>query len=153
MEDWLNAVRRVLARAPTCTLPFSEVLEALSLEGKGPLPDPRWLLSILMERTDLFRVISVAVGPWAAWREASRPGGDPLRARQRQDDPWILLLRAPEAGFGAPAALASRVRDGLLAWGRSLDEGSPSAVARWLRATLEGSRVCEGLFSPPASAS
>lgn len=148
MDDWLEDVRHVLARAPTSTLPFSEVLERLSMEKTGPPPDPRWLLSALSERTDLFRVISVARGPWAHWREAVRPGGDPLRSLRREDDPWVLLLPPPRSGFGASHPLVERVREGLLAWGQRLDDSSPSGVARWVRASREGSRVCEALISP-----
>lgn len=148
MNDWLEDVRRVLARAPTYTLPYSEILEHLSMERKGPLPDPGWLLSLLAERTDVFRVISVSVGPWAHWREASRPGGDPLRSRRREDNPWILLLHRPGEGFGTSHPFVERVRDGLLAWGRGLDDTSPSGVARWLRASREGSRACRALVRP-----
>ena len=153
MESWLDGVRRILARVPTGALAFSEVLEALSSEGLGSVPDPGWLLKALADRADLFRVVPMARGPWAYWREAARPGGDPLKTRSVRDDPWIVLLPPPEVGFGPTERMMLRVREGLVAWVRSLDDSSPSSVARWMRACREGSRAWEALVrSEPSGA-
>jgi hypothetical protein len=151
MESWLESIRRILARAPTGTLAFSELLEALSAEGLGPIPDPRWLLKSVADRTDIFRVIPLARGPWTYWREAVRPGGDPLRSRPRQDNPWIVLLPTPETGFGSAERVMQRIREGLVAWVGNLDDSSPVSVARWMRASREGSRTWEVLVRAGAT--
>jgi hypothetical protein len=151
MENWLDGVRRILARAPTGTLAFSELLEALSMEGLGPIPDPGWLLESVAKRADLFRVVSLARGPWSYWRVAAKPGGDPLKSRPGQDDPWIILLPTPEAGFGPGEQAMRRVREGLVAWVRHLDDPSPASVARWMRACREGSRAWKVLVNPEIS--
>jgi hypothetical protein len=151
MDKWIEGVRRVLARTPTGALAFSDVYEALVLEGIGPSPDPTRLLKGIRERGDLFRVIPLARGPWAAWREACKPGGDPLRAGRRSDDPWVLLLGCPERGFGPTEGLLQRIREGLVDWGRCLDDASVSGTARWARATREGTRAWEALVRPLAS--
>ena len=151
MEPWLDGVRRILARTPTGTLPFSEILEALSSEGMGQGPDPHWLLEAVAARADLFRVIPLARGPWAYWQEgAGRERSLPGRA-QRRDDPWILLLRPPRAGLGRADWVFQRMREGLVAWGRDLDDASPPSVARWLRAAREGTRMWAHLMEarPP----
>jgi len=151
MENWMEGVRRILARTPTGALAFSEVYEALALEGIGSCPEPRRLLRALRERTDLFRVIPLARGPWASWQEAGNPAMDPLSAPGSREDPWVLLLRIPERGFGPSDGWIQRMREGLVAWGRSLDDASASATARWVRATREGARALEALFSPRTS--
>lgn len=151
MESWLDGIRRILARVPTGTLAFSELLEVLSREGLGPLPEPRWLLKSVADRTDLFRVVPLARGPWVYWREAAKPGGNPLRSRPGPDDPWIVLLPTPEVGFGRTERMMLRVREGLVAWGRGLDDSSPASVARWMRACREGSRAWKVLVSSGAS--
>lgn len=148
MDIWLEGVRRILARTPAGVLPFSEILETLSMEAPGPLPDPRWLLAALGERSEVFRIVSLARGPWGYWREAVRVGGNPLRSRRQKDDPWILLLPTPRPGMGSGERVAQRIREGLAAWGRALDDSVPSSAARWARAILEGDRVGKLLLSP-----
>jgi hypothetical protein len=141
MENWLERVRSILARNPTGVLPYSEILEALYEEARGPTPDPAWLLDALAARVDLFRVIPLARGPWAEWRRAALPRGQRYGNHADSRDPWILLLRPAETCQGQEDWVSGRVREGLVAWGRALDDGSPASVARWLRATREGARV------------
>lgn len=141
MVNWLERVRSILARNPTGVLPYCEILEALHEEARGPIPDPGWLLDAVAARPDLFRVIPLARGPWGDWQRAALPRGERYRKPGDLRDPWILLLRPPETGPGQEDWVSRRVREGLVAWGRALDDGSPASVARWLRATREGARV------------
>ena len=145
MDLWIEGVRRILLRVPTGALAFSRILEELSEEGMGQLSEPAWLLKTIAERKELFRILPFARGPWACLREVLPPVWDPTRGAPMRDDPWILLLRPPEAGFGSAGPVTARVRDGLLAWGRSVDDASPASVARWIRANLEGSRALAAL--------
>lgn len=69
-----------------------------------------------------------------------------------REDPWILLLRPPEAGFGSAGSITATVREGLAAWGRNVDDTSPSSVARWIRANLESSRALAALVTREAPA-
>jgi len=147
MEHWMEGVRRILARAPTGTLAFSEILDELAREGMGESPGPRWLLRAVCERKDLFRVIPFLRGPWAHWRAQVQGSGDPLHQGLGSDDPWVLLLRAPVTGNGSAESAMGRIRDGLRAWGQDLDEASPASVSRWIRANREGSRAWRALFN------
>lgn len=145
MDNWLDGARRILGRVPTGALAFSTLLEELSLEGMGEVPEPRWLLKTLAERSDTFRVLPFVRGPWLHLREVLRAGMGPDRDLPVQDDPWILLLRPPEAGFGSADSMMGQIREGLLAWGRSVDDASPASVARWIRANREGTRAWRAL--------
>lgn len=137
MEHWIEGVRRILMRVPTGALAFSSILDLLPGEGMGPSPDPLWLLKTIEERKSLFRIIPFARGPWARLREALHPETSASPGARMEDDPWILLLLPPEAGFGSASAMTARARAGLLAWGRTVDDASPASVARWIRANLE----------------
>lgn len=141
MQDWIEGVRRILLRVPTGALAFSSLLQELSEAGMGPPPEPRWLLQTIAERRESFRVVPFPRGPWACVREVLPRAWDSTRGASMREDPWILLLRPPEAGFGSAGSLAATMREGLAAWGRSVDDTSPSSIARWIRANLEGSRV------------
>ena len=150
MENWLEGIRRILMRVPTGALAYSRILEELAVEGMGESPEPMWLLKTISERKDIFRVIPFARGPWACWREAWPQADSPSRGAPLRDDPWILLLRPPEAGFGSAESLMGRMREGLLAWGRTVDDASPASVARWIRASREGARAWEAMVSGKA---
>lgn len=152
MQDWIEGIRRILLRVPTGALAFSSLLQELSEEGMGPPPEPRWLLQTIAERRELFRVIPFPRGPWACLRKILPPAWDPTRGAPMREDPWILLLRPPEAGFGSAGSITATVREGLAAWGRNVDDTSPSSVARWIRANLESSRALAALVTREAPA-
>ncbi|MGW8266711.1 MAG: hypothetical protein ACWGSQ_10105 [Longimicrobiales bacterium] len=152
MEHWIEGIRRILMRVPTGALAFSRIIAELSEEGMGPPPEPLWLLKTISERKALFRVVPFPRGPWACLREVLPPVWDPTRGAPMREDPWILLLRPPEAGFGSAGSFTARVREGLLAWGRCVDDASPASVARWIRANLEGSRALAALVTREAPA-
>ena len=147
MEIWLEGVQRILTRAPTGALAFSRIIEELATEGIGRLPEPRWLLRTVADRNDLFRVIPLARGPWAHWPTGLTPRRKRGQESALDEDPWILLLRPPEAGFGSQSLMKGRLTEGLLAWGQYVDDASPTSVARWIRATRESSRAWRALVS------
>jgi hypothetical protein len=147
MEHWMEGVRQVLARAPTGTLAYSQVLQELARENHGESPDPRWLLNAVAGRKDLFRVVPFPMGPWARWLDQVQMEGSGCNHRSVRDDPWILLLRIPETGIGPAESVLDRLRRGLREWGRALDEGSPVAVARWIRANREAARAWKAIMS------
>ncbi len=139
MDPWIDGVRRVLSRAPSGTLSFSELLDELRHEGLGVVPDSGRLLRAVSGRGDLFRILRLCRGPWSrpGFGEALNGGGDSPPG----ENPWILLLPTPELGIGPGEPFLHRIRIGLVEWGRSVDEHSPASVARWLRASREGIRA------------
>ncbi len=134
MDHWVNESRRVLERSPTCALPLTGLVEELCRAGmdlRGRMP---WLLTALEGRKDLFRILREPGGPWARCGLQDWP---PASHR----DPWILL-RAPVESYGEEAPVHRKVREGVLAWGGSMEVDSPRKVARWVRVNREGGRVC-----------
>lgn len=145
MDPWIDGVRRVLARTPSGALSFSELLGELCHEGLGAVPDSGRLLAAVSGRRDLFRVLRLSRGPWSrpGFAEALRAGGESPPA----ENPWIILLPTPDVGIGPGEPILHRIRIGLVEWGRSVDEHSPASVARWLRASREGTRASAAVAS------
>jgi hypothetical protein len=138
MNRWTEDIRSVLERAPTGALPLSCIQRELQREGVVLDPEDPWVLSSLREGNETFRVIPFYPEYWAPKdrREgAGRQGGDP----------WVLLSKTPEQGFGRIARARTRIQDGVRAWAVGLDQASPGAVARWVRGNLEGARICTAL--------
>lgn len=145
MNPWMEGVRRVLVRAPMGALALSGLLKELRYEGLGTVPDPGRLLQAVLKRSDQFRVFRLTMGPWSSSRSKTRRGGG--WECKEIGDPWILLLRNPDAGFGPGQAVGRRIQVGLLEWGRHVDEASPASVARWLRASRQGAKAWSVLVS------
>jgi len=140
MEQWIQETRQILQRSPTGALPLSEILEELRRSGIHLASRDRWLLAILEERTETFGVVRIPRGPWA------------LQTRTLEEiailqDPWIVLKEVPERRLDGEEVFLGRVREGIRAWGEFLDQGSPSEVARWIRANLEGTLACRAFLS------
>lgn len=140
MDHWIQETRQILERSPTGALPFSEIRAELKRAGIHLGGRDRWLLTALENRGDLFRIVPCPGGPWSY-----RPS--PLTSPPIPEDPWIVLQvnSATEAGMGGQ--ILACIREAVQAWGRRLDDGSPSGVARWIRANREGARSCRALVS------
>jgi len=147
MDPWTDGARRILERAPTRSLAFSRLLAGLKEEGMEVEGREAWVLKRLSEHSELFRILPDHRGPFLGWpRDGASGCGsfDPLR---RVGDPWVLACPAPPPGSGAKERAVRRIQEGLGAWGRCLDEGSPSAVARWIRATREAEGTCSVILA------
>lgn len=130
MEHWIQETLHILQRSPTGALPLSSIREELNRAGiRLGNRDPR-LLAALERRKELFRVIRIPPGPWTLALSLPAVTG-PLR------EPWVTLREPPprEPRFGED--VVHRIREAVQVWGETLDERSPSAVARWIRANLE----------------
>ena len=138
MDHWIEAVRRILERAPTGALPLSSIAEELKREGAFLNPRDPCLLSKLTGDQKTFSVIPVPGGPWADGVE--KEGNTPWSG-----DAWIILKRPPERGYGRGEEVRNRIQEGFQAWAREMDGASPVSVARWIRANLEGARICRAL--------
>lgn len=144
MEPIAERAYRVLVRHPTPALPARELHRLLSGELGGPPPPAELFLHQLRRRTDLFRVLEPWRGPWLGLRP-SRPDGS--------DGPWAAAgLEAgggvwvvPADGSGAldeePDRAARTLRASLVAVSRRVDEGSVTALTRWMGMVGEARRV------------
>jgi hypothetical protein len=144
MDSWIQSVRHVLERAPTGALPLSAIAEELKREGTALNARDPWLLTKLTEDRESFRVIPVPRGPWA---DGVGEKGD----RSWPDDAWIILKCPPERGYGRNEEARGRIQEGFQAWAREMDAASPASVARWIRANLEGARICRALGGCPSN--
>jgi len=140
MDHWIQETRQILERSPTGALPFSEIRTELRRAGIHLGGRDRWLLTALETRRDLFLIVPGPGGPWA-W------GSSPPAFSPFQEDPWIVLQEDSHANVGMRDQILARIREAVQAWGRRLDDGSPSGVARWIRANREGARSYRALVS------
>lgn len=138
MGRWTEDVRTVLERTPTGALPLSSIGEELKRDGVFLNPRDPWLLTSIREDEGTFGIIPLQAGPWIE-------GAGGWRGIGSREDPWILLKNPPSPGFGRRARTREKVGDGVRAWASGLDQASPSSVARWIRANLEGARICTAL--------
>ncbi len=152
VSRWFETLREILDRAPTRALPLTTLRLQLRAQGV-PMPGgPAWLRKSL-EENDGFRVIPARRGPWARWATEAPPmarapegtrAGDG-RGGEKTPEAWILLRQPVSLAYGPRERTLSRIREGLLAWGEELDEGSPSSVARWIRANRQLEILCRVL--------
>lgn len=149
MEPVAERAHRVLARQPTPALSARELHRLLCGELAGPPPPAELLLHRLRSRTDLFRVLEPWRGPW----EALLP-----RERDGSDGPWALagldagggVWVVPADGSGdldeEPDPAARTLRASLVAVSRTVDDGSVTALTRWLGMVREARRVHRWIF-------
>lgn len=142
MERWIEECREILERSTTGALPLSALKEELARAGIRVGSRERWLLSALEGRNDLFQIVRMARGAWAP---------DPAISVEIPvlEDPWIALRKSVPSAPGPCQPLLSGLRESIQAWGRCLDDGSPSGVARWIRANEEGTSTSRVLFRIP----
>jgi hypothetical protein len=138
MNRWTEEIRGVLERAPTGALPLSSIGQELRRDGVILDPKDPWVISSLRESQGDFRTISFHPGPWTR-------AGDGEGGVSGPDDPWVVLRKSPDQGFGRGAGARARIREGVRAWAWGLDPSSPSGVARWVKANMEGGQICTAL--------
>lgn len=134
MDNPIDLSRRILNRHPAPALPYTELHRLVSRELRGPAPDRGFLLRRIRLRSDLFRTLDPWRGPWSALarsrkaeaiasREALERAGLPI-------DSWILAL--PTGGAATRRGLEPLMRETLLRFGRTVDDGSVPALIRWI---------------------
>ena len=136
MESWTTGVANALKATHTRSMPLSRVRAHLLREGHKEAQNEGWFLTRLKDAAPSFRVIHDRVGPWTGCRCGR---GGPQGRELPPEDPWVLWLEAEpvDGAVGMEGLAAAKLRECLQTWGRDLDEASPSAVARWIRASLE----------------
>lgn len=137
MESLLRSARRILRSHPAPALPFRQLHRLIALERAGPPPDPDLLLERMRTRPASFRIVD----PWrGAWSPLTAPAASRAAAAYRRRlarrgpalDVWVLSAsEEAEAESGRDRPLA-RLRETIRWLGRSVDAGSPTALARWL---------------------
>ena len=152
MEAWTNRVGLALREVHTRALPLSVLRDRLLKEGVTEARDGRWFLAKLQKDAPGFRVIRDRMGPWLGTHSRTRwmdPGSHGSQKGLPPSDPWVLALTgAPTVGETLRTNRTAReLREGLQAWGRELDDGSPASVARWIAAVKEAERVLGTLLS------
>jgi hypothetical protein len=154
MDPWIAGARRILERSPTGAAPLSRLLAQLGEEGVEVEGREPWILKRLSEQPRLFRVLPKPGKPFRGCPPFPLWEPDPHRARGGLTEPtphqfrgglgepWVLASSTSAPRFGSGDKAVGRIQETLGAWGRSLDEESPRAVARWIQATLEAEGAC-----------
>lgn len=138
MSRWTEEIRSVLERSPGGSLPLSAIQEELGREGIRLNPGDPQLHASLRKEEELFRIIPLYLGPWQGEKGGEGGAGGP-------EDCWVALLRGGGPGTGTRTLARRRIHESVAAWASALDRSSPPRIARWVRASLEGVRVCTAL--------
>ena len=123
MKTIPDFAREILSRSPTPALPLPRLLEAIEEETAGQITNAERILAEIRTRPDLFRVLDPMIGPWR--RATAKPGEVPPWSPET----WVLGLD-PDTAANSP--VSARIAESLRSLGRSVDENSATAVARWL---------------------
>lgn len=149
METVAERAHRVLARQRTPALSTRELHRLLSGELGGPPPPMELFLHQLRRRPDLFRILEPWRGPWGPLLPSPRErSGSPGVAADLEirGDLWVV----PADGGGAldeePDPAVRTLRASLLAVGRRVDDGSVTALTRWMAMVREARRVRRWIF-------
>ena len=145
MQSTTDLAVHILARTPARTLPISRLTILMGQEAGGAPLEDDLVVRALRSRPELFRLLDPWRGPWRMLRRAgaraSTLTSHPLGGTS--DDPWVLLLEPPtDSELDPPLRM---LQESTLAAGRSVDEHSVTALARWLRMTLEEADVAPAL--------
>ena len=123
MKTIPDLAKEILSRSPTPALPLPGLVEAIEEENTGYLTSPERILMDLRSRPELFRVLDPLIGPWR--RAMAEPGGVPPGTPET----WVLGL---DPATRADSPVSARTSESLRCLGRTVDENSATAVARWL---------------------
>ncbi|MFV2005881.1 MAG: hypothetical protein ACC667_00460 [Longimicrobiales bacterium] len=137
MQSTADLAAHILARTPARTLPISQLSVLIEQESSGAAVGYDFVAHAVRARPDLFRLLDPWRGPWRMFR-LSGPKGSPLTSTPlggMKDEPWVLLLEPPtDTDLDPPLRM---LQASTLAAGQRVDEHSVTALARWLRMTLE----------------
>ncbi|MBW3534298.1 MAG: hypothetical protein KY453_03615 [Gemmatimonadetes bacterium] len=122
MESLAHRTALALSRHPSPAVPFGEAVRLARATGM-PVTEAVLLRSLRAE-PELFRVLAPWREPWA-----TSPA-----------EPWLVPLQGDDRDSTAPASLR-RLRTSLVWLGRTVDDRSKSAMARWFSLVREAERV------------
>lgn len=153
MDALADRAARAASRHPAAALSLGELARLVQDTG-ARVPEPVLLRALASDPTR-FRVIDPWRGPWARLRVDRRTGHLP-RSRSRDgsfdgcegllDGPRVVTFpRGPTWSPGPAGPALARMRRTLVRLGWTVDERSPTDLARWHRLVLEGARLRRGL--------
>lgn len=151
MERWTRRVADLLDGAPTRALPLSRLIQTLKEDGLAEAGRREWILARLTEQRACFKVIPDRLGPWVPRPRAGVVGKISSPPTGSGLDPWIMTCSPGRPLSGLDGQVMGRIRESLQAWGREVDDGSQTAVARWIGANHEAARALEAFFRPESS--
>ncbi len=145
MQSTTDLAVHILARTPARTLPISHLSHLIEQEAGGATVGHEFLVQALRARPNLFRLLDPWRGPWRVSGRTDAEGStftsSPLGGLT--DEPWVLLLEPPaDSELDPPLRM---LQESMLAAGRRVDEHSVTALARWLRMSLEMADVAPSL--------
>ena len=123
MKTTSEHAQEILWRSSSPALPLASLVEALERETITTTGGTEAVLRELRTRPDLFRVLDPRVGPWRS------RGAMYVEVRAWIPDLSVLGLR-PRPRPSSP--VRARLAETLRSLGRSVDQGSATATARWL---------------------
>ena len=145
MQSTTDLAVHILARTPARTLPISHLCHLMEQEVGGAGPGHESVVQAVRARPNLFRLLNPWRGPWRVPGHTGPEGSTfiPNPLGGTPDEPWVLLLEPPtDSELDPPLRM---LQDSMLAAGRRVDEHSVTALARWLRMSLEVADVAPSL--------
>lgn len=145
MQSTTDLAVHILARTPARTLPISQLSHLIEQEVGGAHVGPEFVVQAVRARPNLFRLLNPWRGPW---RGSGRTGSEGSAFTSNPfggvgDEPWVLLLEPPaDSELDPPLRM---LQESTLAAGRHVDEHSVTALARWLRMSLEVAEAAPSL--------
>jgi len=146
MEPFVDHAAQVLARSPAPALPVDELLRVLLADAPGSIVREDVLIHALQASPDRFRLVRAEPGRQSL-KGVLAESSSPTQGPSLPSGPWVIGL-GPEHTADRGRLLA-RLRASLVYLGRRLDEGSASALVRWLGLLAECRRVGERIRQAP----
>jgi len=138
MEPFIDHAAQVLARSPAPALPVDELLRVLLADAPGSIVREEVLIHALQAQPDRFRLVR-AIHSGQSLQGVLGESATLTAGARLSRGPWVIGL-GPEQTADRGRLLA-RLRASLVYLGRRLDEGSASAMVRWLALLAECRRV------------
>lgn len=145
MQSTTDLAVHILAGTPARTLPLSQLSHLIEREVGWARVGHESVIQAVQARPNLFRLLNPWRGPWRGSGRTGSKGStstsSPLAGVA--DEPWVLLLEPPtDSELEPPLRM---LQESMLAAGRRVDERSVTALARWLRMSLEVGDVASSL--------
>ncbi len=145
MEAWNEHLKTILDRAPTRAMPLSTLVQSLNRLGGSQESRKDLVIKAAGSQQESYRIIPNRLGPWAQHPKRRRSLSPVQPENGWEPDPWVLTWSGPRGLDGPQGRMIEQLTDSLGAWGKEVDVGSPSSVARWIGANREAERALKCL--------
>ena len=149
MQSTADLAVHILARTPARALPVSHLSHLIGQEVGGAGVGHEFVVRAVRARPNLFRLLDPWRGPWRVSGRKS-PERSPITSSPLggvPDELWVLLLEPPtDSELDPPMRM---LQESMLAAGRRVDEHSVTALARWIRMSLEVAEAAPSLQRRP----